>query len=123
MKPSLILLTLLFALTLKSDTVFSETAKPQEEIFSTKGTLTEVNPEEKFVRLKNEGGLELTFLVNATTQVRLSEKQELLTYLAVNDEVEMEYVYNENYEKVARTIQIKKEAGKKIAEEQPALPV
>ena len=89
--------------------MLAQTQDAQEEIFSTKGNLVEVNPEEKLLRLKNEGGLELTFRVVATTQVWVEEAQKLLADLPVNGKVEIEYNYNENYEKVARLIKVQKE--------------
>ena len=75
-----------------------------EKPLSTQGTLTEVNQEEKFLRLKNEGGLELTFLIMDTTQILAGETPHPLADLAVGDSVKVDYDYNENYEKVIRSI-------------------
>lgn len=77
----------------------------EEKLFSTRGKLTEINLEEKVLRLKNEGGLELTFLLTDTTQVKTGEAIRPLADLAVDDSVKMDYRYNENYEKVVRTIE------------------
>lgn len=70
-------------------------AVKKEELFSTKGTLTRVEAGEKMFFLKNEGGLELTFHTDAQTE---------MSGLGEGDFLEIDYFYNENYEKVARTI-------------------
>ena len=73
----------------------AEPAAKKEDLFSMKGTVTQIDTAEKILRAKNPAGLELTFRV---------EKGESLAGLAANDPVEISYVYNENFEKVARTL-------------------
>lgn len=105
------------AWTLSPGILAAQTAAPEEGVFSTKGKITEVAPGEKIVRLKNEGGLELTFQVAATTEIQEGEELKLFENLVPGDSVEIRYTYNEDYEKVARLIQ--KEAVKKQAEAGP----
>ena len=83
------------------------------EAFSTKGRLTETDPNELVVRMKNEGGLELTFRVIATTEIKEGETPKLFEDLAPGDAVTIDYTYNEDYEKVARLIE--REAAAKPA--------
>ncbi len=103
--------------TLSGGVIGAQTAAPEEGVFSTKGKITEVVPEEKTVRLKNEGGLELTFQVVATTEIKEDEGLKLFENLVPGDTVEIRYTYNEDYEKVASLI--RKEAVKKQAEARP----
>ena len=67
----------------------------REELFSTQGTITRMKADQKRFTLKNEGGLELTFYTGEATT---------LADLAVGDAVEIDYLYNENYEKIAQAI-------------------
>ena len=97
---------------LPSDTCFSLEPQTQEEHFSIEGTITEIespakssqSAEGKIIRLKNEKGLELTFRLDSSTSVKVGEDTQSINDLAVNDPIEIEYVYNENYEKVGRSI-------------------
>ena len=96
--------------------LFSSTAgfsaPSQEEHFSTKGTITQIESTgessqegaAKILRVKTEGGLELTFRANNLTSVKVGEQVKSLADLAVNDPVEIDYAYNENYEKVSQSI-------------------
>lgn len=85
--------------------VFSQ---PPEQVvkenFSVKGTITEINPNQQIIKAKNEGGLELTFSIIATTEILEGEQAKLLADLAPGDNVEIKYVYDDNYEKIARLI-------------------
>ena len=94
-------------LTLVLGLIFTQvtlSAQTEEESFSTAGKITQLNIQEKTLGLKREGGLELTFHVNDVTQILIGEEAKPLTDLAVGDSIEMEYVYNKDYEKFARTI-------------------
>jgi len=79
-------------------------ADTQEELFSTQGTITEINAEEKYLRVKVEGGLELTFHVDDATAVQAGAETKSYADLLVDDLVSVSYLYNENYEKIAREI-------------------
>jgi len=68
---------------------------PREESFSTKGTVVSVDGATDTLRLRNEGGLELTFHANNPAQ---------LSGLGADDPIEIEYRYNENYEKVIQSV-------------------
>ncbi len=67
----------------------------EEGFFSTKGTITRMEADQKRFTLKNEGGLELTFYTG---------EAKTFAGLAVGDAVEIDYLYNENYEKIAQSI-------------------
>ena len=86
-----------------AETLPAET-KEKEQIFSTKGTLTQIDASAKILRVKIEGGLELTFRVDDSTQIRKGEALKSFADLQGDQPVEMEYVYNEDFEKVARTV-------------------
>jgi len=88
--------------------------------FSTKGTLTRVDLPMNVIYLKNEGGLELTFHLNETTQVQSGEKTGSAADLAAEEEVEIDYEYNADYEKMARAISIKKGPPPASFEKKPA---
>ena len=88
---------------------FAETQK--EEPFSIKGTLLRSDPATQTLHIKNEGGLELTFHTNEATQFTAANKEVetpgraiLFNDLLPNDSLEIEYSYNENYEKVAQAV-------------------
>lgn len=95
---------LVFILAAAFSTAFAEI--PQK-YFSTEGTLTEVQPEQKTLRLKNKGGLELTFRAEEGTSVRIGGTAKSFADLRPGDWAEMEYDYNENYEKIAESITVK----------------
>lgn len=95
---------LVFILAAAFSTVFAEV--PQK-YFLTEGTLTEVQPEQKIFRLKNKGGLELTFRAEERTSVRVEGTPKSFADLRPGDWAEVEYDYNENYEKIAETITVK----------------
>lgn len=80
----------------------------KKEFFSTKGTLMRVETGEKKFFLKNEGGLELTFHADESTRLAIGQNQTSLADLAPGDSLEIDYVYNENYEKTARSIRKQK---------------
>lgn len=77
---------------------------PVENLFSTKGTVTQIDQETQTLRVKNEGGLQLTFHTDTTTRVLAGDELKTLAGLSTGDTIEIEYAYNENYEKVARSI-------------------
>ena len=78
---------------------FNGLAAPTEEPhFSTKGAITQVDETAKVIYLKNEGGLELSFHAKDPAQ---------LTGLKPEDEVAIDYLYNENYEKMINKIEKK----------------
>lgn len=78
--------------------------RTQEEFFSTKGTIIQVDAEEKVLHVKIEGGLEATFHVDDKTVIKAGEAPQSFAALVADDSLALEYFYNENYEKVARTI-------------------
>ena len=65
-----------------------------------------MNQEDKVLRVKIEGGLELTFHTDEATVIRKAEGTGTFKDLMEGGAVEMEYVYNENYEKVAQAIRL-----------------
>ena len=78
---------------------FNSLAVPTEEPhFSAKGVITQVDETAKVIYLKNEGGLELSFHVKDAAN---------LTGLKPEDEVTIDYLYNENYEKMINKIEKK----------------
>lgn len=79
---------------------------PAAESFFAKGTIAEVDREEKVLQVKIEDGLELTFHTNEATGVREGEGAGSFENLVEGRAVEMEYFYNEDYEKVARVIRL-----------------
>lgn len=82
-------------------------AENPEELFSAQATVTEVNLEEKFFRAKVEGGLELTFQVEESTQIQAAETPQLLADLTPGTAVEIQYRYNQDFEKVAARVSLK----------------
>ncbi len=72
----------------------------KQEPFKAKGVITQVDPAAKTFFLKNEGGLELTYHADDSTEFEGSGLAELFT----GDEVEVTYRYNENYEKIALSV-------------------
>lgn len=86
---------------------YAETPLPVEgESFSAQGVITEVNPEEKNIRVQIEEGLELIFYVEDATTIKAGETGLTLTDLEEGSGATLNYSYNENYEKVAHTILI-----------------
>ena len=77
-----------------------------DEIFSTKGTVNDVNEEEKSVHVKIEGGLELTFYVINITTIELQQETRNFSDLHSGAEVAIDYFYDESYRKVAKVISI-----------------
>jgi len=88
--------------------------------FSTQGTLTRVDLPANVIYLKNEGGLELTFHLSETTEIRSGEKTRSAADLAAAEEVEIDYEYNADYEKMAHSISIKKSPPPASFEKKPA---
>lgn len=82
---------------------FAQTQKA-EDVFTATGRLTQMDPDEKILRLRTEAGLEFTFRVVATTQIQEGGALKLFSDLAINEPVQIEYTYNEDFEKVARLI-------------------
>ena len=90
-------------------------AEPQgrsEDSFSVKGLITKIDATTKTLHVKNEGGLELTYRVDDSTQIEIAEEPGkasgrplLFSELAANDPLEISYRYNENYEKIALSVQ------------------
>ena len=83
-----------------------------EDSFSIKGLIARVDSATKTLYVKNEGGLELSCHVDDSTQIEAAEEAGqkagralLFSELAVNDSVEISYRYNENYEKIALSVQ------------------
>lgn len=76
----------------------------KEESFSTRGTLTRIEMDQKIFFLKNEGGLELTFHASEATQVMVGQVLGSVADLQAGDSVEIDYEYSENYEKIVRSI-------------------
>ena len=77
-----------------------------------KGVITQLDPPTKTLHVKNEGGLELTYRVDDATRISApagqggnSARELTFSELEANDPVEIEYRYNENYEKIALSIQ------------------
>lgn len=84
----------------------------KEDSFSMKGVITQLDSATKTLHVKNEGGLELTYRVDDATRISTPEgtggnsaRELTFSELGVNDPVEIEYRYNENYEKIALSIQ------------------
>ena len=108
MRSSLVILVFLTNVIFVSAPAFSETKELKtEDFFSAKGVVTRVDLAQKVVYLKTEGGLELTFHINETSQITQGSETQSLADLAVGDEVEMEYDYNPDYEKIVRLIKKK----------------
>ena len=103
MKKLFIFSVLVVILTAAFSTAFAEI---QQKYFSTEGTLTDVQPEQKTLRLKNKGGLELTFRAEEGVAVRIGGVVKSFADLHPGDSVEMEYDYNENYEKILQSISV-----------------
>ena len=80
----------------------------RDEFFLAQGTITEVRPEEKILHVKIDAGLELTFYENETTLINLGGQKQSFADLAAGDSVEIKYVYNEDYQKVAQAIFVKR---------------
>ena len=80
----------------------------RDEFFLAQGTITEVRPEEKILHVKIDVGLELTFYENETTLINLGGQKQSFADLAAGDSVEIKYVYNEDYQKVAQAIFVKR---------------
>ena len=75
------------------------TPSRKEDFFSAKGVLTRIDSVTKVLYLRNESGLELTYHVDDSTKAEVP-----FSTLAVNDAVEIDYRYNENYEKIALSL-------------------
>ena len=94
----------------RADTLKDTT--PKDDIFSAQATVTEVHPEENFFRAKIQGGLELTFRTNESTVIKAGGAAESLNELLPEDAVTIDYLYNENYEKVVRQLTVSSEKRK-----------
>ena len=99
---------------------FSETVAPtrKEDSFSVKGVISRTDPVTKTLYVKTESGLELTYHVDDSTQIDAPgnsggapDREVLFSKLAVNDAIEINYRYNENYEKIALSVQKQPEKG------------
>ncbi len=88
----------------------------KQEPFRARGAVTQVDPAAKTFFLKNEGGLELTYFVDDSTDFEGSEFLNLET----GSNVEVTYRYNENYEKIALTVQDIPEQAKPASGKSPA---
>ena len=108
MKYFLAILVFLMSATLTPAPAFSE-IEPNLPIehFSTQGVVTHLDPARKVVYLKTERGLELTFHISETTVITQGQETKSLADLAPEDEIEIEYDYNQDYEKVARSVKKK----------------
>ncbi|GEM_PF-6225622 len=93
-------LLILFA----STSIAAPGPKPEEGILSAKGKLTQVNPAEKVLLIKIEKGLELTFFVDEATQIQAGKETRLLTDLQAGDSVEIEYLYDQDFKKILRSV-------------------
>ena len=72
--------------------------------FSAKGSITEVQAQEKMIRVKIEGGLELTFHITEKTEITEGMPSGPSLALKPGDFVAIVYDYNENFEKIAQSI-------------------
>ena len=113
---SLIAVTYLYG----NASAFSETVVParKEDSFSVKGVITRTDPATKTLYVKTQSGLELTYQVDDSTQIDAPgnsggtpDREVLFSKLAANDAVEINYRYNENYEKIALLIRKQPEKG------------
>ena len=102
---SISIFLLSFSIFLHPPGLLAET-KPgaEEEFFSIKGRITETSAEEKTFKIKREEGLELTYRADEATHVLVDGEEKALTSLAAGDPVEVEYFYNQNYEKIIQSI-------------------
>ena len=80
----------------------------RDEFFLAQGTITEVRPEEKILHVKIDAGLELTFYENEATLINFGGQKQSFADLAAGDSVQIKYVYNEDYQKVAQAIFVKR---------------
>ncbi len=88
-----------------SGSAFSQTSETgQEGRFTTRGVITKIDGPAKTIFVRNDGGLELTFHLDEGTQIRLGKTGASLADLKDEDEVEMDYEYNNDYEKIVRTL-------------------
>ena len=78
--------------------------QPAPDSFLAKGSITEVQAQEKMIRVKIEGGLELTFHITEKTEITEGMPSGPSSALKPGDFVEIAYDYNENFEKIARSI-------------------
>lgn len=91
-----------------------ETEKPptvRDEFFLVQGTVTEVRPGEKLLHVKIDAGLEITFYENESTLIHFGAKKQSLADLAAGDTVEIKYIYDEGYRKMAQAIFVKGHAS------------
>lgn len=79
-------------------------AEAEPASFTAKGSITEVQAQEKMLRVKIEGGLELTFHVTEKTEITEEAASGPSSTLEAGDSVEIVYDYNENFEKIAKSI-------------------
>lgn len=91
-----------FTLASSSSSSFSQVAAlvKKQEPFKAQGVVTRVDLAAKIFLLKNEGGLELTYFADDSTDFGGSD----FSSLATGENVEVTYRYNENYEKIALTV-------------------
>jgi hypothetical protein len=97
MKRTGISLILFLGLVLFLQPVWGEDTPQVEGVLSAQGTLTEVNPQERFFRFKKEKGLDLTYFLDDESVISLN-------HFATGDFVEIEYVYDKDYRKVVRSL-------------------
>ncbi len=102
MRHFFIVLTLAFIVSAVSPAIFAE--ESAEGILLAEGKLTQINVQEKFLRSKKEKGPELTYFLAETTEIVIEESPAPLESLAVDDSVEIEYLYDKDYRKVLRRI-------------------
>ena len=77
-----------------------------EGAFTSEGTVTRIDLGEKIIRVKLHAGLEVTFRVDEATVFTQGAQAQTLRELAVQNNVVVEYVYTDNYEKLARAVTI-----------------
>ena len=88
-----------------SSPALSQTPETGEEgRFTTRGVITQIDLSTKTLLVRNEGGLELTFHLNDGTQVRTGKTTLSAADLKAEDEVEIDYEYNADFEKIVRTV-------------------
>lgn len=87
-----------------------ESAQPIDH-FSTQGVVMHTDPAKKAVYVKTEGGLELTFFISDATVIMQGKEAKLFTDLKPENEIKIEYDYNADYEKFARSIEVKSGAS------------
>lgn len=105
MKTWMTILIALMAVSFPARWAWAQTDAPESEgKFTLRGTLTRRDLPAKTLLVKNEGGLELTFHLKEAGRVSVGEETGSGADPAAGDEVEIEYEYNADYEKIIRSL-------------------